>query len=95
MTPFPLLLLLWGIATWFGLLPNRIVVYRLNPTPFWAYTRRVLGLVASAAGGLWLALDIWMPNRMTDPAGWAIVATAAIGAAGFIARTWQGASRRS
>jgi hypothetical protein len=95
MTPFPLLLLLWGIAMWFGLLPNRIVVFRFNPTPLWTYARRALGLVAVCAGGLWLALDIWVPAHMTDRAGWAIAVASGIAAAGFIANTWHRAPRRS
>jgi hypothetical protein len=54
---------------WFGLLPNRIVIFRFNPTPLWIYARRVLGLVAVVSGGLWLTLDIWLLARMTDGAG--------------------------
>jgi hypothetical protein len=43
MTPFPLLLLLWGVAMWVGVLPNRIGIFRFNPTPLWTYARRTLG----------------------------------------------------
>jgi hypothetical protein len=85
-TPFPLLLLLWGVAMWFGLLPNRIVIFRFNPTPLLMYARRTLGLVAVVSGGLWLTLDIWLPARMTDRAGWGIVAAAGLVAAGLIAQ---------
>ena len=84
MTPFPLLLLLWGVAMWFGILPNRIVVFRFNPTPLWMYARRIFGLVAVVSGGLWLALDIWLPAWMTDRAGWAIVTAAGLVAAALI-----------
>lgn len=87
MTPFPLILLVWGILLASGVLPNRILVWRIPRTVPWRRTRFTLAVAAIATGGFWLALDLVLPlllprahlgARLADIAGWAVFVVAVV-----------------
>src|SRR3954447_15962754 len=85
MTPFPLILLLWGILLGSGVLPNRILAWRIPQTARWRRVRFTVAVAAIASGGFWLALDLMLPfllprahwgTRLADIAEWAAVIVA-------------------
>lgn len=97
MTPTPLILLVWGILLAIGILPNRILAFRVPATAVWRRARRVIGVAAILSTGFWLALDLTLPllwpstqfgGRLADAIGWASLLVAAVIA------TWLIVSRR-
>ena len=87
MTPFPLILLVWGILLASGVLPNRILAWRIPRTVPWRRIRFTVAVAAIASGGFWLALDLVLPiflprarlgAKLADIAGWAAVVLAGV-----------------
>ena len=85
MTPLPLILFLWGSLLASGVLPNRILAWRIPQTARWRSIRLTIAVAAIVAGGFWLALDLMLPlllprahlgARLADIAGSAAVIVA-------------------
>jgi hypothetical protein len=85
LTPFPLVLFVWGLLLASGVLPNNILGWRVPPTAAWRRTRLTIAVAAILSGGLWLALDLTLPlilprahmgARLADIAGKASVIVA-------------------
>ena len=87
MTPTPLMLLVWGVLLLSGLLPNRILAFRVPPTVAWTRSRRIIGVGAISVGAFWLTVDLALPllfrsvNRagtVADVIGWSSLVVATI-----------------
>src|SRR5262249_46413305 len=99
MTPLPLILFLWGILLRIGVLPNRILAWRIPQTARWRGIRFTIAAAAIVSGGFWLVLDLMLPlllprahlgTRLADIAGWAAVVVAIASCAWLIASPRSG-----
>jgi len=94
-TPLPLILFFWGLLLASGLLPNRILGWRVPPTASWRRARLIIAAAAIVSGGFWLALDFALPlilpragtgARLADIVGWASVIVAVATCVRLLAR---------